>query len=468
MTGSYSGCTSESGFDYSGSGAITAQNQISSSNGYTYDAAGSLHQITGAGAATYTYDAENHLTSTAGVTYSYDGDGKRVMKSSGEMYWYGLNSVPQFETDLNNNFWYAYMYFNGERIARRAGNNEIDWYQNDALGNTRAMFEINTSYYSDYYPFGGEKPVYGDPGACPAGCSSTNTNYKFTGKELDAESGLYNSHARFQSPSLGRFMSPDPANAGADPSNPQSWNMYSYVLNNPLDAVDPTGLWCVWDDGSGHDPDPSDGGWDQPGCEDQGGHWDPTDTITNLWSDSNGNITNVAWAGGIMSIDSSLGITTSNIDDYLAQGANPNIPTIGPASKDCSFLGRLWSATHFNPLVGVSLEGVDFGTAELAGTYHTDTQSWTADSSLKLFNFGPGASRLLSYGTQVPSNTNPDPTFSFDTPSTQTDMTTGQTKPASLSQTVSRTFKLGVSVIGGLEMEFDSAAFAQSGAVCSQ
>ncbi|MGH9691919.1 MAG: hypothetical protein ACRD4C_12715, partial [Candidatus Acidiferrales bacterium] len=35
-------------------------------------------------------------------------------------------------------------------------------------------------------------------------------------------------------------MSPDPGNAGADPGNPQSWNMYSYVLNNPLGIVDPS------------------------------------------------------------------------------------------------------------------------------------------------------------------------------------------------------------------------------------
>jgi hypothetical protein len=44
----------------------------------------------------------------------------------------------------------------------------------------------------------------------------------------------------------GRFQSPDPANAGADPSNPQSWNGYSYVYNNPLSYTDPSGMFvCV-------------------------------------------------------------------------------------------------------------------------------------------------------------------------------------------------------------------------------
>jgi hypothetical protein len=38
------------------------------------------------------------------------------------------------------------------------------------------------------------------------------------------------------------FGTPDPYNAGVDPTNPQSWNMYSYVINNPLDLTDPTGM----------------------------------------------------------------------------------------------------------------------------------------------------------------------------------------------------------------------------------
>jgi hypothetical protein len=41
-------------------------------------------------------------------------------------------------------------------------------------------------------------------------------------------------------------MTPDPGNAGADPSNPQSWNMYSYVLNNSLNAIDPDGRDCIY------------------------------------------------------------------------------------------------------------------------------------------------------------------------------------------------------------------------------
>jgi len=66
---------------------------------------------------------------------------------------------------------------------------------------------------------------------------------KFTGKERDAESGLDNFGARYDSSSLGRFMTPDPLLNSGRPGSPQTWNRYSYALNNPLKIVDPFGLY---------------------------------------------------------------------------------------------------------------------------------------------------------------------------------------------------------------------------------
>ncbi len=83
----------------------------------------------------------------------------------------------------------------------------------------------------DFLPFG--EQIAGD----------TGTTHKFTGYERDSESNLDNAQARYYGSPLGRFMSPDPAgNAVADPTNPQTWNMYPYVTNNPLTMIDPTGL----------------------------------------------------------------------------------------------------------------------------------------------------------------------------------------------------------------------------------
>ena len=67
--------------------------------------------------------------------------------------------------------------------------------------------------------------------------------YLFTGKERDTESGLDYFGARYYSSNMGRFSSPDPSGLYfADPTNPQSLNLYSYALNNPLKFIDPSGL----------------------------------------------------------------------------------------------------------------------------------------------------------------------------------------------------------------------------------
>ena len=228
----YVGCSQESGLTTQ----ATTNNQLVN---YGYDAAGNMISVPGI--ASYTYDAENHLISTAGYTYSYDGDGKRVMKSSGSsgtIYWYGASSMPLLETTLTGGGNFAYYYFNGRITNRREFAHFFtpDLYVHDALGNTNLA---STTFpdgwdYSDYYPFGGEWVHQ----------SVVGNHYKFTGKERDPESNIDNFGARFMTSSLGRFMSPNPI--GGRPLVPQSWNGYSYVLNNPLNAVDPLGLDCVY------------------------------------------------------------------------------------------------------------------------------------------------------------------------------------------------------------------------------
>ena len=73
-------------------------------------------------------------------------------------------------------------------------------------------------------------------------CSSNRALFadKFTGKERDSESGLDNFGARYDSSSMGRFMSPDPL--GGHQEDPQTLNKYVYARNNPLNLTDPTGL----------------------------------------------------------------------------------------------------------------------------------------------------------------------------------------------------------------------------------
>jgi RHS repeat-associated protein len=122
-------------------------------------------------------------------------------------------------------------------------------------------------------------------GDTSAQCAPATEQF-YTGYERDAESGNDYAQARYYASSAGRFLSPDPSGLkSADPSNPQSFNLYSYVLNNPMRNIDPTGMECVWDDGSyddQHDPDTGNdvdkNGKDVSGsgskkCSAAGGNW---------------------------------------------------------------------------------------------------------------------------------------------------------------------------------------------------
>ena len=68
-----------------------------------------------------------------------------------------------------------------------------------------------------------------------------DANPKFTGQMRDLETRLDWFNLRHMSGAQGRFQSVDPDNAGANPADPQAWNAYAYVGNNPLSYTDPSG-----------------------------------------------------------------------------------------------------------------------------------------------------------------------------------------------------------------------------------
>ena len=220
------------------------------------------------GSIGYTYNAENQLTSTEGVTYTYDGDGKRVEKSSGKLYWYGMQSEPLRETDLLGHLTDEYIFFGGKRVARLDSSGNVVYYVADHLGTSRIVVSSTGAILdeSDFYPFGGERVI----------TSSSGNTYKFTGKERDSESGLDDFDARHYGSSLGRFMSPDPAGLLAQkPTYPQSWNLYAYAMNNPLIFIDPTGLDCVYANNAGNGVESIDHDSNSGECGSNGGTWAP-------------------------------------------------------------------------------------------------------------------------------------------------------------------------------------------------
>jgi RHS repeat-associated protein len=174
--------------------------------------------LTSDGVTSYTCNGVGLLKSAGGTTYTYDGDGKRVKKSSGTLYWYGADSDTLLETDLSGNLQNEHVFFGGKRVARRDASNNVFYYFVDHLGSSRVITDATGSvcYDADFYPYGGERAV---TPACPQ-------NHKFTGKERDTETQNDYFGARYYPNNVGRFLTPDPSNLGVDFWLPQTWNRY--------------------------------------------------------------------------------------------------------------------------------------------------------------------------------------------------------------------------------------------------
>jgi len=113
----------------------------------------------------------------------------------------------------------------------------LHFYLNDPLGTRRAQ----TDAYGVLEQTCQSLP-FGDALNCTQSAVAP-TEHHFTGKERDSESGNDYFSARYYASTMGRFMAADPSGLDyADQSNPQSFNLYSYVRNNPLSFIDPSGL----------------------------------------------------------------------------------------------------------------------------------------------------------------------------------------------------------------------------------
>ncbi len=213
--------------------------------GASYDAAGNQTVVNG---DSLVYDAENRLTQATEsgalgggqATYRYDGDGRRVAKMlPGSTTVYVYDGFGQLAAE----------YSKGAVSTAACRTCYLSW---DHLGSTRLVTDQEGKVVArhDYLPFGEEISANTAGRGAEWGAGSDTIQHKFTGKEHDAETGLDYFGARYYGSALGRFTSPDEPLIDQFEENPQSWNLYSYVRNNPLRNIDPTGNACIYS-GSG-------------------------------------------------------------------------------------------------------------------------------------------------------------------------------------------------------------------------
>ncbi|MEO8682345.1 MAG: RHS repeat-associated core domain-containing protein [Vicinamibacterales bacterium] len=117
----------------------------------------------------------------------------------------------------------------------RAQSDEVVYYHTDAIGSVRMITDATGAVVGryDYLPFGEPWPT------TPPSPADVR---QFAGKERDAETGLDYFGARYYRSSSGRFTTVDPSlDIQKALLDPQLWNRYSYVTNNPLQFRDPDG-----------------------------------------------------------------------------------------------------------------------------------------------------------------------------------------------------------------------------------
>ena len=223
----------------------------------------------------YYYNRQNRLekVSKNGETvarFSYDPDGKRIkaeerIKESGTnkttYYVFAFNGQVLLEESSEHNFT-SYIYAFGRTFATIAGivgeSKEISYFHYDNVGSTCLMTDQDGKIImeQDYLPFGGDLPKIGQVEVY----NEITMEYKYTGQNEVVSIGLYYYGARYYDPSIGRFITED--SYPGEINNPQSQNLYVYVMNNPLRYIDPTGHMAtpVLHDAAG-------GGWDDEADE---------------------------------------------------------------------------------------------------------------------------------------------------------------------------------------------------------
>ncbi len=150
--------------------------------------------------------------------------------------------------------------FSGNLGSGSSGSSSnIQWLVSDQLGTPRMVFDKSGSLANmkrhDYLPFGEELSAgIGLRGSQQGYGVTDGVRQKFTQKERDNETGLDYFLARYYASGQGRFTSADPLMASGRAANPQTWNRYAYVLNNPLHFVDPNGLAEQADQPEGQQP----------------------------------------------------------------------------------------------------------------------------------------------------------------------------------------------------------------------
>ncbi len=217
---------------------FNGNNQVSSN---TYDALGN---VINDGTHTYTYDAENRpITVSGGTSYAYDAFGRRVYRqitAGVREYTFDLQgnvltriisgSIGPANISIAGRHWGDIPTSSGSTLFMHT-DMHTDW-----LGSARAYTKLDGSVQATCQTL-----PFGDARSCTV---NSDDDYYAGPLWWNGDDSSYLSETRRYNPAQAHWTTTDPAGlAATDPTDPQTWNRYAYVMNNPLSLTDPSGLW---------------------------------------------------------------------------------------------------------------------------------------------------------------------------------------------------------------------------------
>ncbi|WP_171056241.1 RHS repeat-associated core domain-containing protein [Paenibacillus sinopodophylli] len=232
-------------FKYDGLNRIEEEVTSQGSKKYSYDAKGNRQTVegdfafSGVNLEEYTYNADNTLktySSSDGVEaeYKYYGDGLRASKEVNQAYtrYVYVNGRIIEELDSSGttkarNIWGNELLYRQDVTTNKAG-----YYSYNSHGDVVKITDASGATLNAY-----EYDIWGNLSSQTE--EKISNPFKYTGEVYDEESGLYYLRARYYDPSIGRFITKDTYEG--EITNPLSLNLYTYVHNNPLIYIDPSG-----------------------------------------------------------------------------------------------------------------------------------------------------------------------------------------------------------------------------------
>ncbi|MCD1258816.1 Hint domain-containing protein [Paenibacillus athensensis] len=212
---------------------------------YSYDARGNRQTLqTGKlldlSGANYTYDERNRLkqvTTEDGktVSYRYNGDGmlyERTENGVTTRYYYDGTSMIAEGTVAGGTVALKARYIRGNGLAARVDAlGSKQYYLTNGHGDVVGLADATGNVINQY-----TYDLWGGPLTTS---ETVGQPFRYSGEMWDSSANLQYLRARWYSPAMGRFISEDTYEGQID--NPLSLNLYTYVHNNPLTQIDPTG-----------------------------------------------------------------------------------------------------------------------------------------------------------------------------------------------------------------------------------